>query len=293
VDAVAAGMLNQKAGQTSIVTRLQKLPLRLINRAALASVAIGLLSLILLGQNSNETPAADDPGSQTRVELEPTVIAVTPETTNEPIVVEPEFEPVPAVPESTEPVGEASPEQSATTIKLLSETDTPPNPVFAASHDMTISGSVKKSAEALTPEKPKLEKPKPENIAAKKVEPKTIKPKEIARVAPAPPAKPRPPTRSETWFLEQSPSTYTIQLLATYDIVELSRYAQSNKIESRTTLFETSRNARRWYVLTYGLYSSAEEARGVAAKLPTALRRNNPWIRSTESVQQAIGRRRP
>ncbi len=286
VDAVAASMLNRKPGQRSIVARLRKLPLQLINRGATALVIIGLL-LFLIGQISDQTPATDDAGLQTRVELVPTVIAIDPPKTDKPITVKPVLETAPTALQSTESatesqaVGESSTEDRAATIKLLSEADSPSNPIFVGSHDVTIFGSDKNSTGTQTTEKPGLEK-----TEAKKVEPKKSMQQPL-------PVKPRAPTKSEIWFLAQNSSTYTIQLLATYDMVELSRYAQTNKIESRTTLFETSRNERRWYVLTYGLYSSAEVAREVAAKLPAALRRNKPWIRSTKSVQQAIHRRQP
>ena len=100
-------------------------------------------------------------------------------------------------------------------------------------------------------------------------------------------------SRSEIWLLEQNSSAYTIQLLAGSDGVELPRYARTHNIESQTALFETSRNSRRWFVLTHGVYSSAGEARVAISKLPATLKRNSPWIRSIKSVQQAIGKRQP
>ena len=272
VEAFAAGILNQQAEQKSIIARLQKLPLRLVSSAAAAAIVISLL-LFLLGEAPDEAATTDDTGPQASVELQPSAIAGTAKPAVGTTAVEPGLgaAPVAAGNSESEPVGESSPEHQSATITLLGEPDSSPNFVFAESHGIVTIEPDKAPKNILPAEK--LPPPKVGETALQPVQ--------------------RESSRSEIWLLAQNSSDYTIQLLAVSDIVDLSRYARSHNIESQTALFETSRNSRRWYVLTYGVFSSAGAARVAISKLPADLRGNSPWIRSIKSVQVAIGKRQP
>jgi DamX protein len=272
VDAFAAGILNRQAERVSIVTRLQKLPLRLLSGAAAAAIVISLL-LFWLGETPDAIAPNDDAGAGARVELKPTPIAGAAEPTVGVVAGESGL----SVASRAEgngksaPAGESSPEHQSAAIALPGEPGASADFVFAESHGIAAIEADKMPKEIQPTEELQLP--------------------EVEETAPQPEM--REPSRSEIWLLSQNTADYTIQLLAVSDIVELSRYTRSHNIESQTALFETSRNSRRWYVLTYGVFSSAGDARVAIAKLPDALRRNSPWIRSIKSVQLAIGKRQP
>ena len=115
-----------------------------------------------------------------------------------------------------------------------------------------------------------------------------------------PPSKPEPakkkPTslrsRDEAFLLDQNASLFTIQLLASYDSDEVQRHIKKNRIADKVRIFRTVRDGRLWYVVSYGLYDSAETARAAIAKLSKSLQRNTPWIRSLKSIHSAIAERK-
>lgn len=255
LDTVAASMLNQQTKPHSIGAFLQALPLRLIATAATSIIAIALLLFVVV-----EEP---DEGGETAQsgQAMPTPITTTQTDTdaiNAPL-----------------PDSQASTETPAVTQR--SETDTSTANTFTSLHEVTPPAPVQKII--LLP-------------------PKQVKEHTIEDTQPStPPVKKRPaqrqPSQSAQWLLKQKPANYTIQLMASYDGNDLSEHIRNNSIESQTALFETSRNTRRWHVLTYGIYTSAGAARAAIAKLPNELRHNTPWVRSIESVQQEIVKHLP
>ena len=298
IDVVAAQMLNQEAGQEPpkvVSDKLAELPLRPIAAAAVGAIAISLLMFLFAGSDRSETTpeivaeVSEPTGNEKTVELEPTVIpSEDPEPTDsaEATITSP---PQPAVvaaaeiqtlPPAEEPGATEEPvlseDNQAATITLLSETI--PNTVFAESHSVNPPLPAKTVEQTtVTPEAPK----KPVGEPAPKAEEK----KPVAA------AKPAPLAASEKWLLQQKPERYVIQLLASYKIEDLRRYAKAHNIVGKTALFETTRESRRWHVLTYGLYASAETARDAISRLPAALQRNTPWIRSVKSIHLALKQR--
>ena len=68
--------------------------------------------------------------------------------------------------------------------------------------------------------------------------------------------------------------------------------AQSLDRGSPAALFATTHQGGDWYVLVTGIYPDKPSARAALARLPRAIRRNGPWMRSLASIHQAIQARR-
>ena len=52
--------------------------------------------------------------------------------------------------------------------------------------------------------------------------------------------------------------------------------------------FETEHEGRPWFVVTQGAYANRTQAQQAVARLPEALRKQQPWPRSMGSIQQSL-----
>ncbi|NKB47561.1 MAG: hypothetical protein GKR77_07215, partial [Legionellales bacterium] len=83
----------------------------------------------------------------------------------------------------------------------------------------------------------------------------------------------------------QRPSGYTIQLLATHNEQALLDFIVQHQLEEQTRYFAMLREGERWYVLTFGQYTTLQAAQRALSTLPAALRAAKPWPRSLASIQ--------
>ncbi|GEM_PF-668064 len=98
--------------------------------------------------------------------------------------------------------------------------------------------------------------------------------------------------KSAAWLSQQNTQAYSIQILGATDLESIARFIRQQAVSGELALYLTQHNNHDWYVLTYGIYASREQAQQALRQLPTKLRnQTNPWIRSLSSVQQAIAER--
>lgn len=79
-------------------------------------------------------------------------------------------------------------------------------------------------------------------------------------------------------------STYTLQLLGSYHPDKVKDLQKQLNANATTHFASTKNNGRDWYVLTYGKYATAEEAKSNLAHLPQQLSTFSPWTRKTEGL---------
>lgn len=79
-------------------------------------------------------------------------------------------------------------------------------------------------------------------------------------------------------------SVYTLQLLGSYDVNKVKQVQKQLKNVQPTHAAVTKNNGRDWYVLTYGNYANAADAKSNLAHLPTELQSFSPWTRKTEGL---------
>lgn len=80
---------------------------------------------------------------------------------------------------------------------------------------------------------------------------------------------------------------YTLQIMGVRRPELLDTFMAENKLTD-AVYYRTQLNKQDWYVLVYGHFSSAEDAKAALAALPEAVRKQQPWVRSFDGVRQAI-----
>ena len=82
-------------------------------------------------------------------------------------------------------------------------------------------------------------------------------------------------------------SHYTLQLSSASQAEPLLALAKKQRL-SNYLVYETQRHGRRWYVLVYGEYAGMTQARQALQQLPSALKKDTPWIRSLAHVHTEL-----
>ncbi|MBS0003422.1 MAG: outer membrane protein assembly factor BamD [Thioalkalivibrio sp.] len=90
------------------------------------------------------------------------------------------------------------------------------------------------------------------------------------------------------WIRTQPRNAFTIQILGLAREQGVRDFLARHRLDRETAWFRTERNGSDWIVAIAGSYPNAEAARGAIAALPAEVRRNQPWIRSFGSVQDAM-----
>jgi DamX protein len=80
---------------------------------------------------------------------------------------------------------------------------------------------------------------------------------------------------------------YTIQIMGVREPQLLEAFIAENQLTD-VSYYRTKMNHQDWYVLVHGSYQSQDEARAALSKLPAAVRKQQPWVRSFDGVRQAI-----
>jgi DamX protein len=91
------------------------------------------------------------------------------------------------------------------------------------------------------------------------------------------------------WFFDQPRTRYTLQLFGTSSREQWQRYVRAHD-DAALAAFETVRNGKPWFVVTYGSFASQEHAEAAAARLPKSLGPVQPWVRTFGAIQESIGR---
>jgi len=134
-------------------------------------------------------------------------------------------------------------------------------------------------------------KPLPESTPRQSTLPKpsasVVVPPKPAAVAPS--AKPVAPKSSDAVALMAMPSTqFVVQLMAVSTRKALDNFIARSAGGVKVYSYETRRSGKPWFVAVTGPYADKNAARNAIARLPKALRDNNPWLRSVASVQSDI-----
>ena len=84
-----------------------------------------------------------------------------------------------------------------------------------------------------------------------------------------------------------SKNHYTLQISSASQSEPLLALAKKQKL-SNYLVYETQRHGRRWYILLYGEYAGMTQAKQALQQLPTALKKDSPWIRSLSHVHSEL-----
>ncbi|CAM4188207.1 AAA family ATPase [Pseudoalteromonas ostreae] len=90
------------------------------------------------------------------------------------------------------------------------------------------------------------------------------------------------------WYLQQPDSKLVIQLLAVTQQTIAEQYVFEQRLQPLAKVYQTRRNAKMWWVVTYGSYDNLNAAREVLASLPEAVRKNQPFYKKISKIKQEI-----
>jgi DamX protein len=202
--------------------------------------------------------------------------------------------------QNTQPQKAAKPtaEKLATTAKAVKQAKADEAKKVPAAVEKAAAKSTASIAESKKSIAPEVAKKNTEQATPAKVNTPKVSPKpEVAIAASKPATKPavvaaKPKVSAAEQYLLDLPSrTYTLQILGSSSLQRVQDYIEQHDLGSQARYFLTKHQGKDWYVVVYGAYQNATEARQAINKLPANVRQQGPWARQVASVQQAIKNR--
>ena len=87
-----------------------------------------------------------------------------------------------------------------------------------------------------------------------------------------------------------SENRYTLQLGAVETKLDVLRFIQTYHLQDQVRVYQTIRNQKSWYIITYQDFETIKESREAAQELPIELQKALPWPKSMAQVHQEIER---
>jgi DamX protein len=92
----------------------------------------------------------------------------------------------------------------------------------------------------------------------------------------------------QDWVMQQDGSHYTFQLMGSWEKQEVHDFIDKYALTDNVAMFESMRNGRIWYALTYGVFENKQSALDASNKWPAPLNTLPSWLRRFDSVQKQI-----
>lgn len=288
INALAPALLLAATGSPATPPR-RKLPLPHVALIALLVVFIGVAALFFGGGGDtdsagekNVAAVAVDDGSRQSIPLAlPSTDTALPA----------EVDAQPAAPQAGAPTVSAGAASSALSPPAPApapapSTESKPLPVSAPIPTQSTLPPATKQPATVAPPKPALAAPgaptkvdAPAKSVSAQNQPATSAPvKSVAA-----------PKGADAAALVAMPSTqFVVQLMAVSKRKALDQFIAKSAGGVKVYSYETRRSGKPWFVAVTGPYADKNAARSAIARLPKALRDNNPWLRSVASVQSDI-----
>lgn len=91
-------------------------------------------------------------------------------------------------------------------------------------------------------------------------------------------------------LLEAPEHFYTLQIVGSHNKKEIMDLINHNRLQTKTTYYQSTYDGKPWYVLLYGLYPTHKQALLALDKLPSGVNKYNPLVRSIASVKISMNR---
>ncbi len=95
-------------------------------------------------------------------------------------------------------------------------------------------------------------------------------------------------TRDEAWIWTQSPSDYTLQLLALSTESSIQAYIKKHQLGNQAVYFKFIKNGKPLYVLIYGSYTDKATAAKALQSLKNKVPGSKPWLRRFADIHAMI-----
>ncbi|MEX0444749.1 SPOR domain-containing protein [Xenorhabdus sp. SGI246] len=135
---------------------------------------------------------------------------------------------------------------------------------------------------------PREEQKKTEKVASPKIEKTDKQHKETAKPALIDHQANKQSVANAAGDLLKVPANrFTLQLSSASRSDTLIAFAKKNNL-ANYKVYETKRNDKTWFILIYGSYNSASEAKKAISLLPTDIQTQKPWVRKLQQVHQDL-----
>lgn len=91
-----------------------------------------------------------------------------------------------------------------------------------------------------------------------------------------------------SWYLNQADASLVIQLLAVTQQKVSDEFIAQYNLQEHTHTYQTMRNNKMWWVVTFGNFTSLNEAKSAMANLPAQVRKNKPFYKKMSKIKQEI-----
>lgn len=97
-------------------------------------------------------------------------------------------------------------------------------------------------------------------------------------------------TPQESYLMSIDKKNYTLQLLGSSKEASIKQFVKKHSLEDTTYSFHTKRQGKDWYIVVYGNYQTADEAKLAAQNMSDSLKTSQiqPWVRDLGAVQKDI-----
>lgn len=95
-------------------------------------------------------------------------------------------------------------------------------------------------------------------------------------------------TADEKFLLDQSPTSFTLQVMAASKQEPLKNFVTRQKNSDSLFLYQGQRGGKAWFVVTAGIYPNRDAATAAIANLPAEQKKGGPWPRQLQNIQGEI-----
>ncbi|MEL0647302.1 AAA family ATPase [Pseudoalteromonas agarivorans] len=91
-----------------------------------------------------------------------------------------------------------------------------------------------------------------------------------------------------SWYLNQANTNLVIQLLAVTQQKVSDEFIAQYNLQEQTHIYQTIRNNKMWWVVTFGNFTNLNEAKSAMVSLPAEVRKNKPFYKKMSKIKQEI-----
>jgi len=90
------------------------------------------------------------------------------------------------------------------------------------------------------------------------------------------------------WYLTQPDDNFVIQLLAVTKQEISDKFINENGLQGQVKTYQSLRNGKPWWIVTYGSYSTLNDAKKGVTTLSDNVRKNQPFYKKISKIKQEI-----
>ena len=90
------------------------------------------------------------------------------------------------------------------------------------------------------------------------------------------------------WIMAQPEKNYTFQIAGLSRAEQVQLFLDENGLAGQVQTYTTQRNNKPWHVVLYGSFANVKQANLAKAKLPDAVQKDKPWMKTFVQIQREL-----